>query len=130
MPSTRQRTASTQSDRLDGFDPSASRAVHTGGIPKRTGGRKTNTYAAWDAEVAYLFENLGEATEYANVPKAQSVVAGMRRLHGLDAKSRGVDKETGVGTVWLTVPVLTDDDGNVTGQDDEKITEIKAKYAK
>lgn len=127
---TRQRTASTQSDRLDGFDPSANRSTHEGGIPKRTGGRKTNAYAGWDPEVAFLFENLGTATEYENVPKAQSVVAGLRRLHGLDAKSRQVNKETGVGTVWLTVPVIRDEDGNVTSQDDEEIAAIKEKYAK
>lgn len=122
MPRTRQNAETNE-----GFNPAASRQAHAGSIPRRTA--ESTVYNVWTPEIQYLRENLGTSAEYPDVPKAQSVVSGLRRLHGILAKSRGVNKETGVGTVWLEYPSVEDDDGNLT-EDTETVKEIMDTYAK
>jgi len=121
------RKAESTTDAGNGFVPPA-RTVSTGGIPARVG-RPRNNYAGWKPEIDALYDNLGDAFTYADVPKCQSVANGLRREYGVKAVTQEIDKATGVGTLHLQVPVLTADDGTHT-VDDAKMDEIREKYSK
>lgn len=100
-----------------------------GGIPARVG-RPRNSYAHWAPEIEALrTEFLGQTFEYANTEKCQTVAQGLRREFGVNAAGRNVDKETGVGTLYVGYPFVKNDDDTVT-VDEDKVKEIMAKYAK
>jgi hypothetical protein len=103
-------------------------AAHEGGIPRRGGGR-TNQFSMWAETVAELRDNLGTSFEYADLPKCQTVAQGLRREYGILAAGRGVDKESGVGTLYIEYPSLDDGTGNLV-EDTETVAEIKEKYSK
>lgn len=104
------------------------RHVSEGGIPARVG-RPRNNYDAWKPEVDALYDDLGNAFTYYDVPKCQSVANGLRRTYGVDAASSQVDKATGIGTLHITLPVIVNDDDTLS-VDEAAMEATKTKYAK
>jgi len=121
------RTNDTDTVETNGALPQRT-AVNEGGIPKRVG-RPRNSYAAWTPVIGELREALGESWEYGGVDKVQTLTQGLRREFGILASARGVDKETGVGTLYIEYPSVLHDDGSRT-PDEDAVAENKAKYAK
>jgi hypothetical protein len=99
------------------------------GMPRRNAGRKRSDYSAWEPEVQNARDNLGLAFPYYNCSKAASVAQGLKREFGVDARTQDIDKETGVGTLWLAYPAVAHDDDTYT-EDTERVEAIKAKFAK
>jgi hypothetical protein len=121
------RTNDTDTVETNGALPQRT-GVNEGGIPKRVG-RPRNSYAHWAPVVAELREALGESWEYGDVANVQTLTQGLRREFGLLASSRGVDKETKVGTLYIEYPSVLHDDGSRT-PDEDAVTANKEKYAK
>lgn len=124
---TRNEEAATASD-PNGFVP-PSFTVTEGGIPARVG-RPRNNFAAWEPVVTQLYDNLGNAFTFNDLPKCQTVANGLRREYGVHAVTSRIDKASGVGILHIEIPVLRDEDGNITGVDEEAMTATKVKYAK
>lgn len=99
------------------------------GIPARTT-RQGSTYPEWAPEVEDAKAHLGEAFEYADTDNVGTIAAALRRIYGVVVKVRNFDKETKRGTLWMEYPALRDEDGTIVGPDEDKVAEIKAKYAK
>lgn len=100
-------------------------------IPARTT-KASEGYAEWTAEVDDLRANLGSAYSYENVPNAQTVAQGIRRVFGIEAVTRGYDKATKMATLWLEYPSKheTDDETSPLVVDEARVAEIKATYHK
>lgn len=124
MPSTRTREASA-----DGSAPSLPKRAATSsvGIPAR--GSADNAYTMWAPVVNELREALGEAFSYEDVENVQTVAQGIRRTFGITAVTRGFDKATKRGTLWLEYPSVLADDGS-RSEDTAAVAETLAKYAK
>lgn len=104
----------------------------TGAIPSKTT-RESNGYAEWADEVKALRADLGNAYQYADTENVQTIAQGLRRVYGVIAVTRGFDKETKKGTLWLEYPSKRrnpDDEKSPLVPDEDAVKANRDKYHK